>query len=301
MRNSPSPNSALWDSSPRVAILGNSDKPVADEFARRLCDLVSETATLALVDWEGSAELERLEADFAIVPGGDGSILRVAHRMGTNQIPVLGLNLGKLGFLAALPPEHIEAVLPDVIASRCRIIDHLMFQCEVHRDDKIVASALGLNEAAILAGPPYRLLTVEVHIDDELVTTYRCDGLIISTPVGSTAHSLSAGGPILRKDLDAFVISAISPHTLTVRPVVDRADRAYTLVVPDPNPTTAVVVDGAEIHRIQPADRVQIRQGAPRFRLIEVRGQGYYRTLRDKLGWGGEIRGRACDEDELIG
>ena len=291
----PHQSSAMWQSRPKVAILATRGKTVDPTITARVRNVIAENATVAIVDLEGSANLDTLDADFAIVLGGDGSILRVARRMGANQIPVLGVNLGKLGFLAAVPPEQISGVLPDVIAGRCTIIDHLMLECQVFRGDQLVASALGLNETAILAGPPYQILRVELHIDGELVTTYRCDGLIVSTPVGSTAHSLSAGGPILRKDVDGFVILPISPHTLTVRPIVDSANRAYELVVPNPNPTTAVVVDGTEIWRIQPGDRIQIGRGAPRFQLIEVHGQGYYRTLRDKLGWSGEIHGGAGD------
>ena len=279
-----------WGQRPRVAILGSHEKPVDPALVDTLQTLVTEHAELALVDLEGTAELDQLSADFVVVLGGDGSILRAARRMGTNQLPVLGVNLGKLGFLADVPPEGVSAAFSRVVAGQCGLIDHLMLQCEVLADGAVVLSTLGLNEAAVLAGPPYRMLSVELHIDGERVTRYSCDGLIISTPVGSTAHNLSAGGPILRKDLDAFAISAISPHTLTVRPVVDSADRVYELVVPDPNPTTALVVDGTEVHRIQASDRVLVRRAAPRFQLIEVQGQSYYRTLSDKLGWGGEIR-----------
>jgi NAD+ kinase len=136
------------------------------------------------------------------------------------------------------------------------------------------------------------MLYVDLYIDGELATTYSCDGLIISTPVGSTAHSLSTGGPILRKNLQAFVISPISPHTLTVRPLVDAADRVYEAVVREPNETTSVVVDGRTICRLTNRDRVQVRRAEPTFKMVEVAGQTYYRTLREKLGWGGNIGDR---------
>jgi NAD+ kinase len=133
------------------------------------------------------------------------------------------------------------------------------------------------------------MLEVHLRVDAELVTTYSCDGLIVSTPVGSTAHSLSSGGPILRKDLQAFVISPISAHTLTNRPVVDLAERVYEMVVPRPNAGTAVVVDGRVRETLEPDDRVIVRRAAPQFRLVEIAGHGYYRTLREKLGWGGQL------------
>ena len=141
----------------------------------------------------------------------------------------------------------------------------------------------------ITAGPPHSLLTVQLYIDALLVTTYSCDGLIISTPVGSTAYNLSAGGPIIRKTLQAFAITSVSPHTLTVRPVVDTASHVYEMVVPEPNEGTEVLVDGRQLSRLTAADRVRVERAAPKFQMIEVRGQNYYRTLRDKLGWAGNL------------
>ena len=178
------------------------------------------------------ADLSGVEFDVALVLGGDGSILRAARQMGRCQRPVLGVNLGKLGFLADLSPDELCSQLPRICSGELPVVEHLMFDCTLSRDGQVVAERLGLNEVAILAGAPFAVLDVDLYVDSELVTTYSCDGLILSTPVGSTAHSLSAGGPILRQDLQAFAISPISPHTLTNRPVVDSADRVYELVVP---------------------------------------------------------------------
>jgi len=180
--------------------------------------------------------------------------------------------------------------LEDYCAGRLPITEHLMFECSVLRDDEVCCCQLGLNEVAVQAGAPYRIMSVDLYVDAELVTTYSCDGLIVATPVGSTAHSLSAGGPILRKDLQAFVISPISPHTLTNRPVVDSADRVYELVVEGPNPGTAVVVDGRTLHTPKAGERIRIEKAAPRFKLVSAPGHGYYHTLREKLGWGGRLR-----------
>ena len=185
--------------------------------------------------WISASELSVREAELAIVLGGDGSILRAAHQMGYHQLPVLGVNLGRLGFLAALQPEQLDQALPEIAARRHQIIEHLMIECTATRAGKPMYHSLGLNEAAVLAGPPFTMVDIQLYVDGELVTTYSCDGLIVSTPVGSTAHSLSAGGPILRNDMQALVILPISPHTLTHRPVVDSADRAIELAVPEPH------------------------------------------------------------------
>ena len=273
---------------PRVILLGAARDT---ELRSRLRTSIEQHADIVLTDFEGRRDLSDVPADLVVVMGGDGSILHAARQMGTRQLPVLGVNLGKLGFLAALPPEDLAAVFEQVCAGRFEIVDHLMLRCTVHGPEGLLHEQLGLNEAAVLGGPPFSILNVDLYVDAILATTYSCDGLIISTPVGSTAHSLSAGGPILRKSLQAFVISPISPHTLTVRPVVDSADRVFEMVVREPNEATSVVVDGRVLCHLEPAQRVRVERAAPSFRMIEAVDQNYYRTLRDKLGWGGNIRG----------
>jgi NAD+ kinase len=255
----------------------------------RFRPLVEKHADVSLVDLAGAADLTAIDADLVIVFGGDGSILRAARQMGQRQVPVLGVNLGKLGFLADLAPDELASVLPDVCAGKCTVVEHLMFSCRLVRGGKTAQERLALNEVAVLAGPPFAILNVDLYVDAELATTYSCDGLIVSTPVGSTAHSLSAGGPILRKDLQAVVISPISPHTLTNRPVVDSADREYTLAVPNARAETSLVVDGQFVDRLGADDRVVIRRADVTFKMVRVAGHGYYRTLREKLGWGGGL------------
>ncbi len=228
--------------------------------------------------------------DLAIVFGGDGSILRTARLMGENQIPLLGVNLGRLGFLAHVRPDKLEAALSKVCSHEACVVEHLMIDCSLVREGKVVEKRLGLNEVSVLAGPPFSMIDVQLYVDAQLATTYSCDGLIVSTPVGSTAHSLSAGGPILRKTLQAFVISPISPHTLTNRPVVDSADRVFELAVPDPNEGTSLVLDGQVMANLESGDRVRIARSQATFKLLDIPGQGYYRTLREKLGWGGQLR-----------
>jgi NAD+ kinase len=236
-----------------------------------------------------SQDLSKVDADLAIVLGGDGSILRAARQMGDRQVPILGVNLGRLGFLADVQPDELISVFPSVCAGDCRVVEHLMLKCSILRDGRELGERLGLNEVAILSGPPYSILNIDLYVDANLATTYSCDGLIISTPVGSTAHSLSAGGPILRKNLQAFVILPISPHTLTVRPVVDAADRIYEVVVQEPNETTSIVVDGEVFGCLTSEDRIRVQRAEPRFKLVEIRGRNYYRTLREKLGWRGDL------------
>lgn len=274
---------------PKIILLGSGD-PRVQEALRQIRPLLEQQTIIVAEDFEHACDLSQLEAHFVVVLGGDGTILRSARQLGQSQRPIVGVNLGKLGFLADLTPEDFLEHFPAICQGEFHVVPHLMLQCEVVRDERVVCSRLGLNEVAVLGGPPYSLLEIDLYVDAEWVTTYSCDGLIISTPVGSTAHSLSAGGPILRKDVEAFVISPISPHTLTVRPVVDAANRTYEMVVHRPHESSAVVVDGDVAWQLRSLDRVRVTRAVPRFQLVEVQGRGYYRTLREKLGWGGRIR-----------
>lgn len=275
---------------PKVVLLADGSREALRNQAEqhratiaRECDIVA-----TIFDLEG--EFDPADAQFAIVLGGDGSILRAARLMDGRQLPVLGVNLGKLGFLADVRPEKLAHALSELRAGKHRVGQQVMLECSLLRNGVAKHSELCLNEVAVLAGPPFSMLDVQLYVDAELVTTYSCDGLILSTPVGSTAHSLSAGGPILRKELPAIVISPISPHTLTNRPVVDSADRQYELAVAAPNSGTTLVVDGRAIATLLPEDRVRIVKSKSVFQLVEVSGHTYYRTLREKLGWGGKLK-----------
>jgi len=284
------PNSENKTDPIKVILLGSGDRrPKILDEAKRIRPLISELVKIVDEDFTYDADMSKCEADIAIVLGGDGSILRAAKQMGPHQIPVLGLNLGKLGFLADIHPGSIVQAIQSIIDEKHKLVDHLMIRCQVFRDDKLVADEIGLNETAILGGPPFDIQQIDLYVDDELATSYYCDGLIISTPIGSTAHNLSAGGPILRKNLQAFVVSPISPHTLTVRPVVDTADRVYEIVVRKPNDSTCVVLDGQVLSQLSSKDRVRICRADSVFQMIQVAGNSYYRTLREKLGWSGQF------------
>jgi NAD+ kinase len=276
---------------PRAILLGSGQRARVIEAANELRPHIKATLDLVAEDFTFELDLSSFDADLVIVLGGDGSILHAARQMGERQIPVVGVNLGRLGFLADIQPGDFVGHLTELQKGDYRVLEHVMLSAEVFREGKLIAATIGLNELAVLGGPPYRIVNIDLYIDEEFATTYRCDGLIVSTPVGSTAHSLSAGGPILQKEVQAFVISPISPHTLTVRPVVDTADRMFELRVRDPNPSTAAVVDGNLLTTLLPEDCIRVTRSRSTFRMVQLPGRSYYRTLREKLGWGGVIEG----------
>jgi NAD+ kinase len=273
----------------KVVILGLGQRPEVIQQAQQLTATIEALADVVLTDFSGETSLVNTNADLAIVIGGDGAILRAGLQMGERQIPVLGVNMGQLGYLAGVTPDRLPRVFAEVCRGECKVVEHLMFDCRVLRGEQLLAQRLGLNEVTVVGGAPFSIVDLDLYVDSEWATTYSCDGLIISTPVGSTAHSLSAGGPILRKSMDAFVIVPISPHTLTVRPVVDKAERVFEVTLRTPHEATWVVVDGRTLHQLTEQDRVVVRRAEPRFKMVEVRGHSYYRTLREKLGWSGAI------------
>lgn len=274
---------------PRIVVLGAPDKKNVSSAWKRLRPTIQSHAELIAADFEFTYDFSDKDVDLVIVIGGDGSILQSARQMGGNQTPVLGINCGRLGFLAALSPEDFLDAWPKVCQGDFSIIRHLMLEVQLIRNDEVIAQSMALNEAAILNGPPFAILDIDLYADGELATQYRCDGLIVATPVGSTAHNLSAGGPILRRHLQAIVISPISPHTLTYRPLVDSADTRLELAVTEPNESTSIVVDGRMLGQLKSGDRVQVHRAPVAFEMLRVPGQNDYRTLREKLGWSGRL------------
>ena len=271
----------------RIALLGNGTKPEVVAEADRLAREIGRTAGLGLVgvDLAPDTDLSNLVADVAVVLGGDGTVLHTARRMGDRPTPVLGINLGRLGFLADFTPDAFRDRLPDLAARRFTVDDLMSLSCALIRADGETQTHRGLNDVVLRAGPAFHLLEIGLSIDGEGVMTYRGDGLIVATPVGSTAHSLSAGGPILPPDAHMFVVTPICAHTLTLRPLVDSCHKVFELT-PRTDAATILVVDGQVQIPLRPGDRVSVRRGTSPFPMVRLPGHSFYRTLRDKLGWG---------------
>lgn len=278
----------------RLVILARDNQPRIESARQELCRFLEQQADVE-VTAEGLIDeisLQEADADVVVTLGGDGAILRACRKMGRRQLPLLGINLGRLGFLADLSPEEFRSSIAVLAARQYQVVEHLMFECDISGEDGSRVTHLGLNEVVISSAAALTMIDVELSIDGEEVTTYSGDGLILSTPIGSTAHSLSAGGPILRQDLQAFVVTPICPHTLTNRPLVDRADCEYRLRVPDSPAGVMLVIDGQIRRPVSGEDVIHVRKSNARFRLVRIPGHSYYKTLYRKLGWGGQPRYR---------
>jgi NAD+ kinase len=278
----------------RLTLLGNGSKPEVIAETRQLKRAVEEFQGIQLVgiDLAPDTDLAGLEADVAVVLGGDGTVLHAARRMGERPTPVLGINLGRLGFLADLTPAGFVERLGDLVARRYSVDCLMTLSCTLIRRDGTTQVFRGLNDAVLRAGPAFHLIEIGLSIDGEGVMTYRGDGLIVATPVGSTAHSLSAGGPILPPDARMFVFTPICAHTLTQRPLVDGDHKLYE-ITPRGQSATLLVVDGQVQVPLVEGDRIEIRRGTAPFPMVRLPGHSFYQTLRDKLGWG-SLPGERC-------
>lgn len=281
----------------RLIVLARDQRSFVQESWRQLSAFLAEQTGVVVVAEEVTRDLQLdgLDADLVIVLGGDGAILRACRKLGWRQLPLLGLNLGRLGFLTHLTLEGFYTSFPMLRDRQYQVVDHLMFEC-IHRPRHgEPQSWLGLNEIAISSGR-LRMVDLALTIDGQPVTTYSGDGLIISTPIGSTAHSLSAGGPILQQTLQAFVITPICPHTLTMRPLVDRADAVYQITLPHDVGEVLLVIDGQIQLPVRQGDVIELRKAPVSFQSVRIPEANYYKTLFNKLGWAGQPRYRDQSE-----
>ena len=227
------------------------------------------------------------QCDLAIVMGGDGTMLYAARSLVDYEVPILGVNLGRLGFLADVSPSEIPHRLDAVLNGHFREARRSLLHAQVLREDQVTGEADALNDVVIHKREVARMIEVDTFLDGRFLNAYRADGLIISTPTGSTAYALASGGPIIHPALEAVVLVPICPHTLTHRPIVVKADSVIEVVLNAANTTqTQVTCDGQISLAIEPGDRILIRKKGRKARLIHPLSHDYFELLRAKLNWG---------------
>lgn len=228
--------------------------------------------------------------DLVIVVGGDGSLLGAARELAKSKVPVLGVNRGRLGFLTDISPAHLEERLGEVLQGEY-IEDHrFLLDGNLERDGQPVGYGSALNDVVLHPGKSTRMIGFDLYIDGHFVYSQRSDGLIVATPTGSTAYSLSAGGPIMHPKLDAIVLVPMFPHTLSSRPIVVDGKSEIKLVIGDTNETyPQISFDGQMDIACAPGDIIRITKKPFKIRLIHPKDHDFYATCRDKLGWASEI------------
>jgi NAD+ kinase len=279
-----------------IAIVAKRNRPEAVALARRLVTWLRRRRRSVLLETEvasllgirdGVTKKEMMaRADLVIVLGGDGTLLSVARHSGTRRVPVLGVNLGGLGFLTDVRPEEIFPALTRVLAGHYRIERRCMLDAAVFRERRPVRRFQALNDVVINKGALARILDLETSVDGVPLCTYKADGLILSTPTGSTAYSLSAGGAIVEPSLGVVLISPICPHTLTQRPIVLPEDSHVRVAVRSPDEDVVLTIDGQEGMKLADQDVVEVSRSKHRVLLVRSPTHSFFELLRTKLRWG---------------
>jgi NAD+ kinase len=225
-------------------------------------------------------------ADLCVVVGGDGTLLSAARLMGDHQVPILAINYGGLGFLTEVTRDEMYPVLEALLAGKTVTNSRMMIEVSVHRDGALTATYQALNDAVIHKGTLARIIELEACVDGLYVSKFRSDGLILSTPTGSTAYNVSAGGPIVYPTMAAIIMTPISSHTLTNRPLVLPAESRVEITLRSVPDEVYVTVDGQVGTRLVSGDRVTVQKSNRRVQLIAPAGKDFFDVLRDKLKWG---------------
>jgi len=226
------------------------------------------------------------EVDLMLVLGGDGTMIATARLIGDQEVPVLGVNYGGLGYLTEFRIEELYGALEMILSGNYRLDKRVMLDVELQRNDKVITSNRVLNDVVINKSALARIIEIDVSFNHQFVSSFRADGLIVATPTGSTAYNLSAGGPIVFPSMNAMVLTPICPFTLSNRPLVVPDSGEIELTLKTDNEEVALTLDGQVGCPMQVEDRVMIRKSRTTFNLIQPSNRNYFDVLRDKLRWG---------------
>ncbi len=268
----------------RIGLIGNPEKPASAAIIRKAVRLIQRAGRKAFVDGD-AASLAR-EVDLLLVFGGDGTMLGVAREIAGSPTPILGVNIGGLGFLTGVPSAELAGALKCVWNGEFKFESRALIEVSgIGNGKKILASAL--NDIVVSRGAVSRLIALDVSVDGELITRYRCDGLIISSPTGSTAYSLAAGGAVVLPTAEVFAMTPICPHALSNRSIILPLSSKICVKAISPLPATVLSADGQLIGELDAGDKVTIRCSRRAIRLMHLAGSSFFEALRHKLQWRG--------------
>lgn len=277
-----------------IALFPTHEKKLSFDLAKNICEfllkqkvqVVAEDEHAELIGASPLSSIKKEKIDFLISMGGDGSILRLHHKYSSLLLaPILGINLGLVGFMADVPVNDVFQSLEDLLKGAYQIEERIMFETQCK--DKITCAA---NDIVIHRAANPSLIELALFVDGKYFTTFLADGLILSTPNGSTAYSLSAGGPILYPSLDAFVITPICPHTISNRPIVLAGSQKIEVQYLSQHKLPIEVrIDGFDCNQMHYKDLIVAKKSQKTFNLVKLHRHDYYSTLRGKLGWSGKM------------
>ncbi len=280
--------------------IGIVSKPLRENVPNVLAKLISwlkekgketilDEDTKSLIKYDGKSTRKSdlpTNCDLIIVLGGDGTFLSVARLLVKTDVPVLGINLGSLGFLTETTLSNMYRVLESVFEGNYDTDNRMLLRTHVHRQGERISEYNALNDIVINNGALARIINMSTFIDGKFVTRYRADGLIVSSPTGSTAYSLAAGGPIVYPNLDAITISPICPHSLVNRPIVIPGSSSIEVTLEPHADDVLLTLDGQVGFKLRSKDVVEIKKSETSIRIIQSKDRNYFETLRTKLGWG---------------
>ncbi|MGQ0649073.1 MAG: NAD(+)/NADH kinase [Gemmatimonadaceae bacterium] len=278
----------------RIGVVGNRDYPELASFLDRLQDVAPSAGVTLIFEadlYELLPRAERMEAataiDALITLGGDGTFLRGARALDGRDLPILGVNLGRLGFLTACGGDEAEEALQRFARGDYVAEDRMMLEAQLSRSGVSLESWFALNDVVLHSGGKARVIRLVVDANGERIASYAADGLILATPTGSSAYSLSSGGPIVHPELDSITLTPISAHTLTVRPLLLSPTTTVSLRVGDDESEQLITVDGQESAEFVHGDVLTVRRASRRVRLVRFPETTFFARMRHKLGWGG--------------
>jgi NAD+ kinase len=290
----------------RVFVVANASKAEVRPALNDWLPVISRKAEVTGIDFATGDDLSQISADVILVLGGDGTLLSTARRLRGRQIPLMGVNFGRLGFLASFTPAEFQRHFDDLIHNklhnaRRKVIDVSVIGVEVKCDLARVEDSLphrrfwatALNDAVVTAGPPFHMVELAVRADGESEVRYFGDGVIVCTPSGSTAYNVSAGGPIISPTVEAMCITPICPHSLSFRPLVISIDSLVTIIAERVNEGTTLFCDGQASTQLQRGDKILIRRSPHDVLLIENPEARLWRSYAEKLNWAVNPRGLA--------
>jgi NAD+ kinase len=282
----------------KIGIIAKGNKPEATQVVKELVGWLKDRKVECFVDPDIAKAVSHPALDkqdmagaveMVVVLGGDGTLLAAARALQKKQVPILGVNLGGLGFLTEITLAELYPMLEAILHGAYKTDERMLLEARVWRKKKVVDTFTVLNDVVINKGALARIIELETSVDQAHLTTFRSDGLIICTPTGSTGYSLSAGGPIVYPSLHSIIITPICPHTMTNRPIIVPKEATINVTLCSMDQEVFLTLDGQVGFKMELHDRVEIKKGEGFIRLIKSPSRGYFEVLRQKLMWGADI------------
>ncbi|MDO8683889.1 MAG: NAD(+)/NADH kinase [Armatimonadota bacterium] len=281
-----------------IGLVANPQKEAALELASELADWLAARSITVLIESEAAALINRMDiaasedevssADMIVVLGGDGTILRAARMASPKNTPILGVHLGQYGFITEIHPPNVKEALERTLRGDYQVSERLMLKAGLIRDGREIAAHIALNDAVVAKGPLARLLRLHTYVNEKYIATYAADGIIVSTPTGSTAYSLSAGGPVVNPNVDVLIITPICPHTLNARSLVIPGSESVQIVIECDRDEEGMMltIDGQSGIALQSSDKVDIRRAEHPAKIVFWDTWSFYDKLQSRLRWG---------------